>query len=98
MPEIFLSCTFLWNLVRTILYISCMMLSDCIAFVNIGYACYTYAHNVCSISCSVVSLQHTVQSSLTFSVQLTKYSAVIHTLYTCRTGKQEQGIKQCYYG
>ena len=103
MPEIFLSCTFLQNPVRTILYIFCMMLpvSDltvCIAFVNIGYVCYTYAHNVCSVSCSIVSLQRTVQSSLTFIVHLTKHSGVIHTLHTCRTRKQELAIKECYHG
>ena len=101
MPGIFVSCPLLLNPVRTILYISCMVASDlsvCMAVVNFGYICYTSAHNVSLVSCSVISLRLTVQSSLTLSVQLTKHSGAIHTLHTCRTGNKSRALKNVTMG
>ena len=74
---------FLWNPVRTIFCMIASDLSACIADVNIGYICYTYALIVCPVSCSIVSL-----SSVTYSVKLTKHSGAIHSVHTCRIGKQ----------
>ena len=44
--------------------VCCLYVS--IAFVNIWYICYAYAHDVCLVSCSVVSLQCILSSVATY--------------------------------